>query len=92
MEEGHRLARLLVSERLAACVNLLPHVTSWYWWEGKVERGLECLLLIKTRRRCLRALHHTLRTHHSYQVPELIVLPIHAGDSAYLDWLHSSLR
>ena len=86
-EEAERIATALVDERLAACVNLVEQVTSIYRWRGEVERAAEVLLVIKTRRTRATALVARLRTLHSYDVPEAIVLPIVAGAAPYLRWV-----
>lgn len=86
-EEGARIARSLVEERLAACVNQLPGVRSTYRWEGKLEESGEELLLIKTRKDLFTALQQRVCELHSYAVPELIAVPIVAGSAAYLQWL-----
>jgi periplasmic divalent cation tolerance protein len=85
-EEARTLARVLVDERLAACVNLLP-VESVYRWEGQVEEAAETLLVIKTRRAGLDALAARVRALHSYAVPEIIALPVVSGWPPYLQWI-----
>ena len=86
--EGRRIARQIVTRRLAACANLLEApVASVYRWKGKVEKAREFLLLIKTSARRLRALEAEVRRLHSYDVPEFIALPVVAGSPAYLRWL-----
>jgi periplasmic divalent cation tolerance protein len=90
--EAKRIAREVVQERLAACVNILPGaVTSIYRWKGKLETSRERLLLIKTSRKRLADLQATVERLHSYEVPELIALPIAAGSRAYLTWLEGIL-
>lgn len=86
-EEAERIATALVDERLAACVNLVPAVTSIYRWQGAVERATEVLLVMKTRRARVKPLVARLRELHSYDVPEAIALPIDAGSRTYLDWV-----
>jgi periplasmic divalent cation tolerance protein len=85
--EGERLARALVEERLAACVNRIAAVQSVYRWEGKVEESTEELLIIKTREDLFTALEKRVRELHSYAVPEVIALPIIKGSESYLRWL-----
>lgn len=85
--EGDRLARILVDERLAACVNRIAPVRSVYRWQGKVEQSEEDLLIIKTRKSAFPALEKRVREIHSYSVPEVIALPIIEGSSGYLRWL-----
>ena len=86
-EEGESIARGLVSKRLAACVNLLPGVRSIYHWKNAVEDSSEVLLLIKTTRERLGELRLELEKLHSYEVPELIALPVVDGAEAYLEWI-----
>ena len=86
-EEGARIARILVEERLAACVNVLEGARSIYRWEGKIEDSGESLLVIKTSGRVLEALKARLREIHPYEVPELIALPIVGGLKEYLEWV-----
>jgi len=91
--EAKRIARALVEARLAACVNLLPGaVTSIYRWKGKVESARERLLLIKTSRNRLAKLQAAIGRLHSYDLPEIIALPIVAGSRAYLDWIEESAK
>ena len=85
--EGERLARALVEERLAACVNRIAAVQSVYRWQGKVEQSAEELLVIKTRADLFTALEKRVRALHSYSVPEVIALPILNGSENYLRWL-----
>ncbi len=90
-EEAERIAEALVHQRLAACVTLVPEVASVYWWEGRVVRDREALLLVKTSRAKWPALMAAVREWHSYQVPEIIALPIVEGSASYLQWLEQSL-
>jgi periplasmic divalent cation tolerance protein len=86
--EAQRIAREIVSRRLAACANLLESpVQSIYRWKGKVEKAREFLLLIKTSAARLGALEAEVKRLHSYDVPEFIALPIVTGSAAYLRWL-----
>ncbi|GAB3350439.1 divalent-cation tolerance protein CutA [Lysobacter tyrosinilyticus] len=82
-----RIARALVAERLAACVNRLPGVQSTYRWQGAVEQADEVLLLIKTTADRLDAMTARLRVLHPYELPELIAVEVRAGLPAYLDWV-----
>jgi len=87
---AERIAETLVDERLAACVNLVPGLTSIYRWQGQIQRDAEWLLIIKTRRTVYSLLEARLRELHPYEVPEIIALPIQAGLAAYLDWIVDS--
>ncbi len=91
--EARRIARRLVERRLAACVNVLEaRVESTYRWKGKVETANEYLLLVKSSRKSFPALCAEIERLHSYDVPELIAVPIAQGSSGYLSWLDESLR
>jgi periplasmic divalent cation tolerance protein len=89
--EGDRLARALVEERLAACVNRIAPVQSVYRWQGKVEQSEEELLIVKTRKTLFAALESRVRELHSYSVPEIIAVPIVDGSEGYLRWLGEQL-
>ncbi len=91
-ETGRRLAESLVGDRLAACVNLIPGLTSIYLWEGRIQTEAEVLLLIKTTDERLDALIARLRALHPYQVPEIIALPIVVGLPEYLDWVKTCVN
>ncbi|MBI3768800.1 MAG: divalent-cation tolerance protein CutA [Deltaproteobacteria bacterium] len=86
-EEADRIAAALVDERLAACVNVVAPITSIYRWRGAVERAEEVLLLVKTRRARVARVGARIRALHSYDLPEVIALPIDAGSAAYLAWI-----
>ena len=91
-EVAEKLARTLVDERLAACVNLLPGVRSIYRWQGKIEDEREVLLLVKTAADRLTGLMERVREVHPYSVPEILALPVDAGSSAYCDWVVEETR
>ena len=91
-DEAARLGRTLVEERLAACATVIPGAQSIYRWQGEVETASETVLLLKTAPQQLEALETRLHELHSYQTPEFLVLKVESGSSAYLDWLHASLR
>jgi periplasmic divalent cation tolerance protein len=90
-DDGERLARALVERRVAACVSVLPGVTSFYRWKGIVQRDEERLLLIKTCADRFDELRAALVELHPYEVPEVIALPITAGHGPYLSWLEESV-
>jgi periplasmic divalent cation tolerance protein len=91
MEEARRIAHHLVETRVAACVTFAPGVTSVYRWKGAVEEAGEVLLVIKSRRDLFARLEAELRRVHSYEVPELILLPVVEGAAPYLDWLDGEM-
>ena len=88
-EEAQKIAATLVREMLAACVNMVPGVISMYWWEGQVQQDEEWLLIAKTRRDVLDDLVRRVQALHSYDVPEIIALPLVGGSQAYLKWIDS---
>ena len=83
---GEKIARALVEERLAACVNLVPGLSSTYRWEGKIVTEAECLLIIKSAAP-FEKLRARIKALHPYETPEIISIPIGQGDEAYLKWL-----
>ena len=91
MEVAEALAEILVSEKLAACVNIVPGARSVYEWKGKVVREAECVLLIKSRKDRLQMLEERLLAEHPYELPELIAVPIESGSAAYLSWMDTQL-
>jgi len=91
-EEGEAIARALVEEKLAACVNVIPGMTSFYRWRGELQREGEVLLVVKSRRGLFDRLAARVRELHSYQVPEIIALPVIVGDEDYLRWLSEATQ
>lgn len=87
-EEATALSKILVEERLVACVNILPRLKSIFQWEGKVSEEEECLMILKTVKHLFRAIEKAIITQHSYDVPEIIALPIIDGSNSYLSWVH----
>jgi periplasmic divalent cation tolerance protein len=85
-EEAAKIARLLIEEKLAACVQLLP-IESFYVWQGKTQNEAETLLLIKTRSALFEPAIARIKAVHSYSVPEIVAMPFSAGFAGYLDWI-----
>jgi uncharacterized protein involved in tolerance to divalent cations len=91
--EAKRIARAVVEERVAACVNILPGaVQSIYRWKGKVESARERLMIVKTSKKRLAKLQAAVERLHSYDVPEFIALPIVTGSRSYLAWIEDSIK
>ena len=90
-EEARRIAHELVNQRKAACVNIVPGVSSLFWWQGNIESAQEHLLIVKTRAALLSEVITLVRQVHSYAVPEIIALPVIGGNQDYLDWLDREL-
>jgi periplasmic divalent cation tolerance protein len=91
-EEAEKIARALVEQRLAACVNILAPMSSIYRWEGKIETSREWLLSIKTADTHFDRVAHAIQSMHSYELPEIIALPIPAGSAPYLAWIDECLK
>ena len=81
------IASFLIESKLAACVNIVPNIVSVYKWEGKVVEGQEFLLIIKTKQRLFRKLEKAIRERHEYELPEIVAIPVIAGNRDYLKWL-----
>ncbi|WP_135257676.1 divalent-cation tolerance protein CutA [Thermus caldilimi] len=90
-EVGRTLARTLVEEGLAACVNLVPGLTSIYRWQGEVVEDREVLLIVKTTTFAFSRLKKRVLALHPYRVPEILALPVAEGHQAYLDWLRENV-
>ncbi|MEW5767844.1 MAG: divalent-cation tolerance protein CutA [bacterium] len=91
-EEAEKIAQSLVEGKLAACVNIIPGLTSIFLWEGKIDRAAEFLLVIKTREERMKEVIKTVKDLHSYRVPEIIALPIVSGSEDYLKWMDESTQ
>lgn len=91
VEEGARLAKTLVEEHLAACVNVVPNVRSFFFWEGRLQEEPEALLVMKTQRARYEALQRRVLALHSYSVPEILALPVESGSPAYVAWVRESV-
>ena len=85
--EAEEAGRALVEQRLAACVNILPGMISHYRWEGKVERGEEAVVIIKTRASLVGAVEAAVKQLHSYSMPAILVIPLERVEKTYLGWL-----
>lgn len=90
-ETAEAIATALVEQRVAACVNVVPGLRSFYWWAGRVESDAEQLLIVKTHRSRYPEVERTIRARHPYELPEVVYVPIGAGLSEYLDWIAGSV-
>lgn len=85
--EADRIAEVLLKERVAACVNIIPGVSSLFWWNGTIDSANENLLIIKTKASRIKEVVRLVKANHSYQVPEIISTPIISGNMDYLRWI-----
>jgi periplasmic divalent cation tolerance protein len=91
-EEAHKIAEVLLSQRMAACVNIVPGISSLFWWQDKLDSAQESLLIAKTKASLLNEIITLVREIHSYEVPEIIALPIIGGNQDYLEWIDKEVR
>ena len=92
LKAARTIARMLVTKRLAACVSVKPGWLSFYRWEGRVQTAKEVLLLIKTTERQFNKIETVIRQNHSYEIPEIIAIPVRKGSKEYLSWLNQCVR
>lgn len=92
LKTARKLAKAALAAKLVACANLIPKLESHYWWQGKLERSAEVLILFKSTTSKLKALEQVILTNHPYYTPEFVVLPITAGNERYLAWVTNSVR
>ena len=89
-EEAGEIANLLVNQRKAACVNIIPSIKSIFWWQKKIDSAKEAMLVAKTKNALLKRLISAVKRLHTYDVPEIIALPIVGVNKDYLRWLNES--
>ena len=92
LKTARALVKAALQAQLIACANLVPKIESHYWWHGKIESGAEVLLVLKTQKSKLAALEKLILAKHPYDTPEVLVLPVSAGNKKYLAWLAASCR
>jgi periplasmic divalent cation tolerance protein len=90
-EEGERIALELVQRHLAGCVQVVGPMTSFYWWQGKIERSEEWLCIAKAERALFNTIERTITAMHSYKVPEILAISITEGSEDYLEWLREQI-
>ena len=90
--EAEKISAVLLGERKAACVNIIPGVSSRFWWQGKIDSADELLLVIKTRISAIQDIIALVKKNHSYAVPEIIALPVIDGSADYLSWIREETR
>ena len=90
--EAEKISQSLLTERLIACANIINPVSSFFFWQGKIDRAEECLVVMKSRRDLFLELAERLKKLHSYEVPEVLAVPIVEGSAAYLSWMREVLK
>lgn len=90
--EAERIAQALLERRLAACVQIVGPVESLYWWHGKIERSEEWLCIAKSEHALFKHIEETIKSLHSYEVPEILAVPVVAGSESYLRWLSEQVH
>ena len=91
-KEAIKIVRILLEEKLVACANMIEAVSSFYWWEGKIEEDKEILVIMKSHKNLFKNLSSRIVELHSYDVPEILAIPIVDGSSSYLDWMKAYLE
>ncbi|MCA9471305.1 MAG: divalent-cation tolerance protein CutA [Nitrospirales bacterium] len=91
-DEARNIAKIIVQKGLVACVNIIPKIQSVFTWDGAVTEEQESLLIAKTTMKAFEKLESAIKTLHSYSVPEIIALPIHAGSLEYLSWVRETVN
>lgn len=90
-EEAERITHVLLDRQLIACANIVSDVQSFFWWKGAVDNAREILLIVKTKANQFEKICRLVKEHHSYEVPEIIALPILMGSQEYLQWIDESV-
>ena len=90
--EAQRISKVLLEQRKVACVNIVPRVNSLFWWENKLDSAHESLLIVKTKASLLNEVVRLVREIHSYDIPEIIALPIVGGNQDYLEWIGKEVK
>ena len=91
-KEAEKIVHALLEEKLIACANIVDPVSSFFWWQGKIDSEKEVLTIMKTHETLFEKLQKKVTELHSYDVPEILALPIVAGSQSYLDWMKTSLK
>ncbi len=91
-KQAQKIANGLLQDKLVACANIVAGVRSLFWWHGKIDSSREALLVLKTKKTLFKKVVAKVKALHSYQVPEIIALPIAAGSSDYLKWINTSVN
>ncbi len=91
-ENAEKIANALVQKRLAACVQIIGPIESIFWWKKKVEKATEWLCIAKTRRDLYKAAESSILNNHTYEIPEILAVPVVEGNESYISWLNRELK
>jgi periplasmic divalent cation tolerance protein len=92
LKVARKLAKEALKARLIACANLIPQIESHYWWQGKLEKGAEVFMVMKTAKSKVAELEKLILKNHPYDTPEFLALPLGGGNKRYLDWISASVK
>lgn len=92
LQDAEKIAETLVTEQLVACVNFVTDIHSVYWWENAVQKEREVMMIMKTRRKHFKEVERRIKQMHSYDVPEIIAVPIQRSSEEYLNWIYTSVK
>jgi len=92
MKEAKSISERLLKKRLIACANILSGVESKFWWKGKINKAGEILVMMKTKKENFRKIENEIKRLHSYEVPEIIAVPVTTGSRDYLNWIRESVK
>ncbi|HOV21837.1 MAG TPA: divalent-cation tolerance protein CutA [bacterium] len=90
-KDAKLLANILLKKRVAVCIQIIENIESYYWWEGKIEKGKEILLFIKTKEEMYKKIEKIIKENHPYKIPEIISFKIHKGSKEYLKWIKEEI-
>ena len=91
-EEAQQISKALLNQRKVACINIMPKVSSHFWWQGKLDSAQESLMVVKTKASELNEIVRLVKELHSYEIPEIIALPIVGGNQDYLEWIDKEVK
>lgn len=91
-DEAEKVAEILLEQKLVACVQILGPATSKYWWEGKIDKATEYVCFVKTTKELFEEVKSVIQANHSYELPEIIALPIADGEAEYLEWFKGNIK